>query len=44
MQIALALYPNFTMLDIIGPFQVLVDARLSCYDRRAFKPRFTSST
>jgi transcriptional regulator GlxA family with amidase domain len=25
MQIALALYPNFTMLDIIGPFQVLVD-------------------
>jgi transcriptional regulator GlxA family with amidase domain len=24
-QIALALYPNFTMLDIIGPFQVLVD-------------------
>ena len=25
MQIALALYPNFTMLDIIGPFQVLAD-------------------
>ena len=25
MQIALALYPNFTMLDIVGPFQVLVD-------------------
>ena len=25
MQIALAVYPNFTMLDIIGPFQVLVD-------------------
>jgi transcriptional regulator GlxA family with amidase domain len=25
MQIALALYPKFTMLDIIGPFQVLVD-------------------
>jgi transcriptional regulator GlxA family with amidase domain len=25
MQIALALYPSFTMLDIIGPFQVLVD-------------------
>ena len=25
MQIALALYPNFTMLDIIGPFQVLVE-------------------
>jgi transcriptional regulator GlxA family with amidase domain len=24
-QIALALYPNFTMLDIIGPFQVLAD-------------------
>jgi transcriptional regulator GlxA family with amidase domain len=24
-QIALALYPNFTMLDIVGPFQVLVD-------------------
>jgi putative intracellular protease/amidase len=25
MQIALALYPNFTMLDIVGPFQVLAD-------------------
>jgi transcriptional regulator GlxA family with amidase domain len=25
MQIALALYPKFTMLDIIGPFQVLAD-------------------
>ncbi len=25
MQIALALYPGFTCLDIIGPFQVLVD-------------------
>ena len=25
MQIALALYPSFTMLDIVGPFQVLVD-------------------
>jgi transcriptional regulator GlxA family with amidase domain len=25
MQIALALYPQFTMLDIVGPFQVLVD-------------------
>jgi len=25
MQVALALYPNFTMLDIIGPFQVLAD-------------------
>jgi putative intracellular protease/amidase len=25
MQIALALYPKFTMLDIVGPFQVLVD-------------------
>ena len=25
MQIALALYPSFTMLDIIGPFQVLAD-------------------
>jgi transcriptional regulator GlxA family with amidase domain len=25
MQIALALYPRFTMLDIVGPFQVLVD-------------------
>jgi transcriptional regulator GlxA family with amidase domain len=25
MQIALALYANFTMLDIIGPFQVLAD-------------------
>ena len=25
MQIALALYPHFTMLDIIGPFQVLAD-------------------
>ena len=25
MQIALALYPQFTMLDIIGPFQVLAD-------------------
>ena len=25
MQIALALYPGFTVLDIIGPFQVLVD-------------------
>lgn len=25
MQIALALYPGFTALDIIGPFQVLVD-------------------
>src|SRR5256885_14914708 len=25
MQIARALYPNFTLLDIIGPFQVLVD-------------------
>jgi transcriptional regulator GlxA family with amidase domain len=25
MQIAFALYPRFTMLDIIGPFQVLVD-------------------
>ena len=25
MQIALALYPKFTILDIIGPFQVLVD-------------------
>src|SRR5205823_10104176 len=25
MQIALALYPTFTCLDIIGPFQVLVD-------------------
>ena len=25
MQIALALYPNFTILDIIGPFQVLAD-------------------
>ena len=25
MQIALVLYPNFTMLDIIGPFQVLAD-------------------
>ena len=24
-QIALAIYPNFTMLDIIGPFQVLAD-------------------
>jgi transcriptional regulator GlxA family with amidase domain len=24
-QIALALYPKFTMLDIVGPFQVLVD-------------------
>jgi transcriptional regulator GlxA family with amidase domain len=24
-QIALALYPNFTMLDIIGPFQVFAD-------------------
>ena len=32
MQIALALYPNFTMLDIIGPFQVLADvpATRSC--------------
>ncbi len=26
MQIALALYPNFTILDIVGPFQVLADA------------------
>ena len=25
MQIALALYPQFTILDIIGPFQVLAD-------------------
>jgi transcriptional regulator GlxA family with amidase domain len=25
MQIALALYPKFTMLDIVGPFQVLAD-------------------
>jgi putative intracellular protease/amidase len=25
MQIALALYPKFTALDIIGPFQVLAD-------------------
>jgi transcriptional regulator GlxA family with amidase domain len=25
MQIALALYPSFTMLDIVGPFQVLAD-------------------
>jgi transcriptional regulator GlxA family with amidase domain len=25
LQIALALYPQFTMLDIVGPFQVLVD-------------------
>jgi transcriptional regulator GlxA family with amidase domain len=25
LQIALALYPSFTMLDIIGPFQVLAD-------------------
>jgi putative intracellular protease/amidase len=25
MQIALVLYPKFTLLDIIGPFQVLVD-------------------
>jgi len=25
MQIALALYPRFTLLDIIGPFQVLAD-------------------
>jgi transcriptional regulator GlxA family with amidase domain len=25
MEIALALYPKFTMLDIVGPFQVLVD-------------------
>jgi transcriptional regulator GlxA family with amidase domain len=25
MQIALALYPRFTALDIVGPFQVLVD-------------------
>src|SRR5262245_9821974 len=25
MQIALALYPSFTTLDIVGPFQVLVD-------------------
>jgi transcriptional regulator GlxA family with amidase domain len=25
MHIALALYPNFTMLDIVGPFQVLAD-------------------
>jgi transcriptional regulator GlxA family with amidase domain len=25
MQIAFALYPNFTILDIIGPFQVLAD-------------------
>ena len=25
MEIALVLYPNFTMLDIIGPFQVLAD-------------------
>jgi transcriptional regulator GlxA family with amidase domain len=26
MQIALALYPRFTALDIVGPFQTLVDA------------------
>ncbi len=26
MQIALALYPKFTALDIVGPFQTLVDA------------------
>lgn len=25
MQIALALYPKFTALDIIGPFQALAD-------------------
>ncbi len=25
MQIALALYPRFTILDVIGPFQVLAD-------------------
>ncbi len=25
MRIALAHYPKFTMLDIVGPFQVLVD-------------------
>ncbi len=25
MQIALALYPKFTMLDIVGPFQILAD-------------------
>ena len=25
MQIALALYPGFTCLDIMGPFQVLAD-------------------
>ena len=25
MQIALALYPGFTALDIVGPFQTLVD-------------------
>jgi hypothetical protein len=27
MQIALVLYPKFTVLDIIGPFQALVEAR-----------------
>jgi len=32
MQIALVLYPKFTVLDIIGPFQALVDvpAMTSC--------------
>lgn len=25
MQIAMALYPHFTVLDVTGPFQVLVD-------------------
>jgi hypothetical protein len=26
MQIAFALYPKFTMLDVVGPIQVLADA------------------